>query len=205
MPLAALSAVLIVVALNMGDWHAFRDLRSYSIPYRTVLLATFVITVVFDLTLAVEIGLVLASLFFIYRVSELTRVEPIALDGAPPGIAAYKVFGSLFFGSVGKLEPLLDPVRTPARIVILEMHQVINIDNTGLETLQSLQRTLARRGGQLILCGLNRHPAAQVTRSGFADALGEPTWCPTSPRRCSARTRLPTKAHSRSLRADDGV
>ena len=137
-PLAALSAVLVVVAINMGDWHAFRDLRKYSIPYRAVLLATFVITVAFDLTLAVEIGLVLASLFFIYRVSDLTRVEAITLDGVPPGIAAFKVFGSLFFGSVGKLEPLLDPVRTPARIVILEMHQVISIDNTGLETLQSL-------------------------------------------------------------------
>jgi SulP family sulfate permease len=127
---------------------------------------------VFDLTLAVEIGLVLASLFFIYRVSELTQVEPVRLDGVPPAIAAYKVFGSLFFGSVGKLEPLLDPVRTPARIVILELHQVISIDNTGLETLQSLQRALARRGGQLILCGLNRHPAEQIGRSGFVAALG---------------------------------
>ncbi|MEO6566644.1 MAG: SulP family inorganic anion transporter [Casimicrobiaceae bacterium] len=172
-PLAALSAVLIMVALNMGDWHAFRDLARYSIPYRTVLLATFFITVVFDLTLAVEIGLVLASLFFIYRMSTLTQVEPIRLDGVPPAIAAYKVFGVLFFGSVGRLEPLLDPVRTPARIVILELHQVISIDNTGLETLQSLQRTLARRGGQLILCGLNRHPAAQVERSGFGRTLGE--------------------------------
>jgi SulP family sulfate permease len=171
-PLAALSAVLIVVAVNMGDWHAFRDFRKYSIPYRTVLLTTFVITVVFDLTLAVEIGLVLASLFFIYRVSELTKVDPISLDGVPPGIAAYKVFGSLFFGSVGKLEPLLDPVSTPARIVILEMHQVISIDNTGLETLQALARALAKRGGHLILCGLNRHPAAQVARSGFQEALG---------------------------------
>jgi SulP family sulfate permease len=74
-PIAALSAVVIVVALDMGDWRAFRDLRKYSIPYRTVLLATFVVTVVFDLTLAVEIGLVLASLFFIYRVSELTKVD----------------------------------------------------------------------------------------------------------------------------------
>jgi len=168
-PLAALSAVLIVVAINMGDWHAFRDLRKYSIPYRAVLLSTFVITVVFDLTLAVEIGLVLASLFFIYRVSDLTRVEAITLDGVPPGIAAFKVFGSLFFGSVGKLEPLLDPVRTPAHIVILEMHQVISIDNTGLETLQSLHRSLARRGGKLILCGLNRHPAEQVARAAFLD------------------------------------
>ena len=168
-PLAALSAVLIVVAITMADWHAFRDLRKYSIPYRAVLLSTFAITVVFDLTLAVEIGLVLASLFFIYRVSDLTRVEAVTLDGVPPAIAAFKVFGSLFFGSVGKLEPLLDPVRTPARIVILEMHQVISIDNTGLETLQSLQRSVARRGGRLILCGLNQHPAEQVSRAGFLD------------------------------------
>ncbi|MCC7040204.1 MAG: STAS domain-containing protein [Burkholderiales bacterium] len=171
-PLAALSAVLVVVSLNMGDWHAFRDLRKYSIAYRTVLLATFAVTVVFDLSLAVQIGLVLASLFFIYRISELTRVEPITLDGAPPGVAAYKVFGSLFFGSIGKLEPLLDPVLSPAQIMILEMHQVISIDNTGLETLQALQRTLAKRGGQLILCGLNRHPSEQVARSGFREELG---------------------------------
>ena len=171
-PLAALSAVLVVVAVNMGDWHAFRDLAKYSLPYRTVLLATFFITVAFDLSLAVEIGLALASLFFIYRISDLTRVENITLDGAPPGVAAFKVYGSLFFGSVGKLEPLLDPVVTPARIVILEMHQVISIDNTGLETLQTLARALARRGGQLILCGLNRNPADLIARSGFRDEIG---------------------------------
>jgi SulP family sulfate permease len=171
-PLAALSAILIVVAVYMGDWHAFRHLGRNSIPYRTVLLATFGITVVFDLSLAVEIGLVLASLFFIYRVSELTRVEPVRLDGVTPDIAAYKLFGSLFFGSVGKLEPLLDPLQTPASIVILEMHQVISVDNTGLETLHSLQITLKRRGGQLILCGLNRHPASQVERSGLVGEIG---------------------------------
>ncbi len=172
-PLAALSAVLIMVALNMGDWHAFRDLGRYSLFYRIVLLTTFFITVVFDLTLAVEIGLVLASLFFIYRMSELTQVEPIRLDGVPPAIAAYKVFGALFFGSVGRLEPLLDPVRAPASIIILEMHQMVSIDNTGLETLEALHRALAKRGGQLILCGLNRNPASQVERTGFAATLGE--------------------------------
>ncbi len=172
-PLAALSAVLVMVGVNMGDWRAFGTLRRYSVPYVTVLLATFVITVAFDLSLAVQIGLVLASLFFIYRISDLTRVEPITLDGAPPGVAAYKVFGSLFFGSIGKLEPLLDPVLSPARIMILEMHQVISVDNSGLEMLQSLQRTLDKRGGRLILCGLNRHPAEQIARSGFRTELGE--------------------------------
>jgi SulP family sulfate permease len=156
----------------MGDWHAFRELRRYSIPYRTVLIATFVITVVFDLTLAVQIGLVLASLFFIYRVSELTRVERIPLDGLPPDIGAHKVFGSLFFGSVGKLEPLLDPQATPERIVILELHQVISLDNTALDTLDALLRGLRARGGDLLLCGLNRHPAEQIARSLFGAELG---------------------------------
>ncbi len=172
-PLAALSAVLVVVALNMGDWKAFRELRRYSVQYRAILLTTFIVTVVFDLTLAVELGLVLASLFFIYRVSDLTRVEPLPLDGLPPTIAAYKLFGSLFFGAVGRLEPLQDAKASPARYVILEMHQVISVDTTGLETLEQVAKSLAKRGGQLILCGLTAQPASLVRRSGFEDALGE--------------------------------
>jgi SulP family sulfate permease len=172
-PLAALSAVLVVVALNMGDWRAFRELRRYSVQYRAILLTTFLVTVVFDLTLAVELGLVLASLFFIYRVSDLTRVEPLPLDGLPPTIAAYKLFGSLFFGAVGRLEPLQDARASPARYVVLEMHQVISVDTTGLETLEQVAKSLAKRGGQLILCGLTAQPASLVRRSGFQDALGE--------------------------------
>jgi SulP family sulfate permease len=171
-PLPALSAVLIVVALNMGDWKAFRELRRYSLAYRAILLSTFFVTVVFDLTLAVELGLVLASLFFIWRVSNLTRVEPLPLPGEPPGIAAWKLFGSLFFGSVGRVEPLLDAKVNPSRVTILEMHQVISLDTTGLETLQQLARTLERRGGGLVLCGLTPQPASLVARSGFRDELG---------------------------------
>jgi sulfate permease, SulP family len=123
-------------------------------------------------TVAVQIGLVLASLFFIYRVSELTQVERIALDGLPPEIGAHKVFGSLFFGSVAKLEPLLDARVTPERILILELHQVISLDNTALDTLDALLRALRARGGDLLLCGLNRHPAEQIARSTFGAALG---------------------------------
>ncbi len=168
-PLAALSAVLVVVAINMGDWKAFVELRRYSIPYRVVLLTTFVVTVAFDLSTAVELGLLLASLFFIYRVSDLTRVEAIATGN--PVIAAYGVFGALFFGSVAKLEPLLD-FGASTRIVVLDMHQVISLDNTALETLDSLRRALAERGGALLLCALNEHPDLQVRRSAFGQALG---------------------------------
>jgi SulP family sulfate permease len=169
-PLAALAAVLIVVAINMGDWKAFIDLRRYSIPYRVVLLTTFAVTVAFDLSTAVEIGLVLASLFFIYRVSDLTRVEAVTTGDTE--IAAFRIFGALFFGSVGKLEPLLDPGTTSARFVVLDMHQVISLDNSALETLEALRHVLAERNGLLVLCALNPHPQAQVGRSAFGQALG---------------------------------
>ena len=92
-PLPAPSAVLIVVALNMGDWKAFVELRCYSVPYRIVLLTTFAITVAFDLSTAVEIGLMLASLFFIYRISNLTRIDRLENDDSD--IAAFSVFGAL--------------------------------------------------------------------------------------------------------------
>jgi SulP family sulfate permease len=170
-PLAALSAVLIVVAFNMGDWQAFRDLRRYSIPYRIVLLTTFAVTVAFDLSTAVELGLVLASLFFIYRVSDLTRIEAVATGDMD--IAAFRVFGALFFGSVAKLEPLLDRASTPARFIVLDMHQVISLDNTALDTLGALRDTLAARGGALVLCALNAHPDVQVRRSVLLQAIGE--------------------------------
>ncbi|MBS0320064.1 MAG: STAS domain-containing protein [Proteobacteria bacterium] len=169
-PLPALSAVLIVVAINMGDWKAFAELRRYSIPYRVVLLATFAITVAFDLSTAVEIGLVLASLFFLYRVSDLTRVERVATGD--DRVAAFNVFGALFFGSVAKLEPLFDRNAVPETVVVLDMHQVISLDNTVLDTLDALRVDLGRRDGVLLLAGLNPHPAAQVARSEFGHALG---------------------------------
>jgi sulfate permease, SulP family len=184
-PLAALAAILLYVAFNMGEWNEFRRLRHFSMHYRIVMLSTFALTVIFDLTVAVEVGLVLASLLFIYRISDITRVEPISLprravgalerhDGvAEESIAAYKLFGSLFFGAVGKLESLLEHRREHLSVLVLEMHQVINLDTTGLDFLESLHRTLKEEGRHLILADLNFQPASLVHRSGFASTLGE--------------------------------
>ena len=110
-PLAALAAILLFVAWNMGEWREFARLRQFALTYRTILLSTFLLTVVFDLTVAVEVGMVLAALFFIYRISQLTRVEPVALADAPAGVEVYRLTGSLFFGAVSKLEWLTDPAR----------------------------------------------------------------------------------------------
>jgi SulP family sulfate permease len=182
-PLAALAAILLFVAFNMGDWGEFRRLRRFSFNYRAVMLSTFLLTVIFNVTVAVEVGLVLASLFFIYRISAITRIEPIPLeepgalerpDGARPGtIAAYKLFGSLFFGAVGKLESLLEQSPERLSVLILEMHQVINLDTTGLDFLQNLHRKLGDEHRHLVLAGLNEQPASIIRRSGFLAAMGE--------------------------------
>ncbi len=177
-PLAALAAILLWVAYSMGDWKAFSKLRQYSVFYRATLLSTFLLTVIFDLVVAIEVGLVLSSLFFIYRISSLTTVEEIVLpahvarhaDGHT--VAAYAIFGSLFFGSVSKLEQLLDPQQQLPDILILEMHQVINLDTTGLDALESLHKRLQKRSGRLILAGLNEQPLSLIGRSRFAEALG---------------------------------
>jgi len=184
-PLATLSAIVVVVSINMGEWHAFAwtDLTRYSNQYRVILLGTFFVTVVFDLTLAVELGMLLASLFFIYRMSDLTRIERIALEeyygvealsraDGTPRILAYRVFGSLFFGAANKLENLLLMQDGHPDAVILDMEKVINIDTTGLDILQTLHRNLGKRGAELILCDLNAQPASIVERSGFQEALG---------------------------------
>jgi len=179
-PLAALAAILLFVAWNMGEWREFARLRQFALTYRTILLTTFFLTVVFDLTVAVQVGMVLASLFFIYRISQLTRVEPIALaespQAAPAGVEAYKLTGSLFFGAVSKLETLTDPARFTGEaapsVVILDFSSLLSLDTTGLETLESLRKQLDRRNGALIVAGAREQPLSLLTRSGFIEHAG---------------------------------
>ena len=187
-PLATLSAIVMVVAINMGEWHHFRELRRFSYNYRIILLATFFVTVLFDLTIAVELGMVLASLFFIYRMSELTRVErrPLREEASEPRflypdgtmrVAAWQLFGSLFFGAVNKLEALLDPAAGHPEVVILDMTQLIQLDTTGLEGLDNLLDKLKKRVCTLLVCGLNSQPGSLLYRSGFIDHLGDDNVC----------------------------
>jgi SulP family sulfate permease len=178
MPLAVLAAILLFVAFNMGEWKAFAHLRHYTLSYRIVFMVSFLLTVILDLTVAIEVGLVLACLFFIHRVSALTRVEamrlPADLAQRPDGrrVRAYRIFGSLFFGSVTKLEQITQAEPAEGEIVVLEMHQVINLDTTGLDALQGLLRSLRRHGGRLILAEPTEQPLSLMRRSGLLDELG---------------------------------
>ena len=186
-PLAALAAILMFVAFNMGEWREFPKLRHFSLPYRITMVSTFLLTVIFDLTVAVEAGLVLACLFFIYRVSSLTHLEAVEPETLPAGthiplgVLAWRLSGSLFFGSVGKLEALLEfeDGAERVKVVVLDLHHVINVDTTGLETLDVLRRALVKRGVTLILCDLAAQPASLMKRGGFLTALGDKNVTPS--------------------------
>ncbi len=178
-PLAALAGILVFVAWNMGEWREFTRLKHFSLQYRTILVGTFALTVVFDLMVAVEVGLVLACVFFVYRMSTLFTVQPLPATQAPPGVAVFELFGALFFGAVGKIEAL--PAQLPAgtRCVVLEMHRLISIDTSGLDALEQLRRTLQRQGQALVLANVNPQPLSLMKRSGFEEHLGAEFIVPT--------------------------
>ena len=171
-PLPAMAGILLFVAWNMGEWREFARLRHFALPYRTILLGTFILTVVFDLTVAMEVGLVLACVFFIYRTSTLFRVEPVQFDQAPAGVATFELVGSLFFGAVSKIESLPERVPPGTRALVMDMHRMVLLDASGLHALQHLHGTLQGQGVILVLANLNEQPLSLIRRSGFEALLG---------------------------------
>jgi sulfate permease, SulP family len=178
-PLAALAGILMFVAWNMGEWREFARLKHFNLTYRTILVGTFLTTVVFDLTVAVELGLVLACVFFIWRMGTLFRIEPFEAQPLPPGVVAFELYGSLFFGAVGQVESL--PARIPdgTRAVVLEMHRLVLLDTSGLDALHQLHRTLKKRAIALVLAHVNEQPLSLIRRSGFEAELGAEQIVPT--------------------------
>ncbi len=174
-PLAALSAILLFVAWNMFEGHQFRRLRQFAPTYRTLMLTTFVLTVVFDLTVAVEVGLVLACLFFIWRMGRLfsaTPRPPSAEAPLPEGVAVIELYGALFFGAVGKIEALPEQLPAGTRALVLDMQRLVSMDTTGLDALEQLWRTLQRRPVALVLANVNPQPLSLMRRSGFEALIG---------------------------------
>jgi SulP family sulfate permease len=170
-PLAALSAILMFVAWNMGEWRQFVHLRQYRMPYRATLLAVFLLTVVVDLTAAVEVGLIAACLTFIYRISNLTRAEPVsaqdqpALMGLSDAVHAHRFHGALFFGAVKLVEAIEE--KLPTRALVLDLKNLIYIDSSGVDALLSLARTCHKKQLRLVLCGLAHQPLDIAQRSGL--------------------------------------
>jgi sulfate permease, SulP family len=162
-PLAVLSAILMFVAWNMGEWREFANLRQFRMPYRVTLLAVFVLTVVVDLTVAVEVGLIAACLTFIFRISSLSRAESI--DVAIPDVRAYRLNGALFFAAVALVEEIED--KLPSKAVVLDLSSLIYIDSSGADALQSLANTCAKKQVRLILSAISHQPLDILKRCGM--------------------------------------
>jgi SulP family sulfate permease len=173
-PLAALSGILLFVAFNMGEWREFARLKQFKASYRTILLGTFFLTVVFDLTVAIEIGLVLSCAFFIYRMGTLFQVQAVseAQHAIPVGVQAFELYGALFFGAVNKIEQVTDRLSRDTRVVVLDLQRLVQIDTSGLSALEQLHRSLVRKGQRLILCQANEQPLGLMRRAGFDAELG---------------------------------
>ena len=182
-PLPALASILMFVAWNMGEWHAFSDLKQFRAPYRITLLAVFLLTVMVDLTVAVEFGLFAACVTFIYRISNLSRVEQLspvdtqALIGQDGRISAYRFYGALFFGAVKLVEAIEDHL--PQKAVILDLKNIIYIDSSGADALMSLAHVCQKRQVRLVICGLNHQPMDIAKRTGLLGLIGkdcQPDW-----------------------------
>ena len=174
-PLASLAAILMYVAWNMGEWKKFFELGQFRLPYRLTMLSVFFLTVMLDLTVAVQVGLLLAFVTFIYRISSLSRCEA-ANNADFPGlqsqrgkIDAYRIYGAIFFGAVKLLETIEDDL--PSNTLILDLKNVIYIDSSGMDTILELERLCKTKGVKLIVCGLEHQPHGIAVRSGFLESL----------------------------------
>jgi sulfate permease, SulP family len=165
-PLAVLSAILMFVAWNMGEWREFVHLRQFRLPYRATLLAVFVLTVVVDLTVAVEVGLIAACLTFIFRISSLSRAE--AIDVAMSNVLAYRLNGALFFAAVALVEDIED--KLPSKAVVLDLSSLLYIDSSGADALQALARTCEKKQVRLIVCAVSHQPLDILRRCGLLTA-----------------------------------
>ena len=183
-PLCALAAILAIVCYNMSEWRNFLFLMKAPKSDVAVLLTTFVLTVVVDLTVAVEVGVVLAAFLFMRRMAEFTTVGSALEDAAdeesgarselvssmPKGVEVYRVSGPLFFGAADKLVETLAHIGSPPKVFILRLGAVPVMDATGMHALREFQRRCRRQGTSLLLCGLAPQPLSVLTH---AQVLGE--------------------------------
>jgi len=188
-PLAALAAVLLVVAWNMAEVEQFRNTLSAPWGDRIVLLATFFLTVLFDLTVAIQVGVVLAALVFMVRMADAvemrTEAEVPPDDEAageegfaqrahlPDGVEVYRIGGPLFFGVADRIGNLLDGLPQKPRVLILRMRQVPVIDASGVHALRSLAARCHRKGIALIISGLQAQPNRVIAGMRLEKAPGE--------------------------------
>ena len=189
-PLAVLAGILLVVAYNMGIWHEIPSLLKQTKTDVLVWIATFTLTVIADLTVAVEVGMVLAALLFIRRVANTTSIARVtgklidegrvhSLQGLtiPDYAAVYRIHGPFLFGATDKLDRITDHISGLPPIVIIHLRHVPAMDASGLQALEDLADQLTGSGRTLVLCGAREQPAHLMARAEFHRHVGEANIC----------------------------
>jgi SulP family sulfate permease len=185
-PMAVLAAILMVVAWNMGEWREIPELLKQSWTDRLVWLVTFVLTVVADLTVAVEAGMILAALLFIRRVAATTTVSRVTDDyieygrlhilqdkPIPEYVTIYRIHGPFLFGATDKLTRLIAHVPEMTPVVVLRLRNMTALDATGLKAIEDFADKLHEAGKTLLLCGALSQPAALMQQAEFHRHVGE--------------------------------
>lgn len=193
-PMACLAGVLIIVSYNMSEWRTFRSLMKNPKSDVSVLLVTFFLTVIFDLTIAIEIGLLIAMLLFMRRVAETTRVS-VATDvinlteenethqqqeeklAIPRGVEVYEIDGPFFFGVANKFDSIMMSMGDKPRVRVIRMRKVPFMDSTGLHNLESLLRLSRAEGIQVVLSGVNERVRHVLEKSKVDQKIGPENIC----------------------------
>jgi SulP family sulfate permease len=191
-PLPMLAGILMIVSYDMGEWREIPDVIRLGPAEAAVWGITFSLTVLADLTVAVEAGMILAALLYIRRVTSTTtvaRVTPeyiqhgrphsLQLHDVPAHVAIYRIHGPFLFGSTDKLLELERDLVTLPRIVILRLRNMTAIDATGLHALEHLASVLHGTGRFLLLCGMRDQPARMMARADFHERIGSENLLPS--------------------------
>ena len=193
-PMACLAGVLVVVSYNMSGWRTFKALLKNPKSDVTVLLITFFLTVIFDLTVAIGVGLLLACILFMRRVMETTEISVIKNEikvqdesgihsydeglTIPKGVEVYEINGPYFFGVATQFEELMDEFRDKSRVRIIRMRKVPFIDSTGIHNLANLCEMSSKRKITVVLSGVNPKVHSALQKANFYNIIGEENICP---------------------------
>jgi SulP family sulfate permease len=187
-PMTTLAAILLVVAYNMSEWHAFAHLLRTPKSDVAVLVTTFLLTVLIDLTVAIQVGVLLGAFLFIQRMSKETQInlvtetlkerdESEARDisnlAVPPNVQVFEIYGSLFFGAIERFKDAMRNVEKSPTVLILRMRNVVVIDASGLQVMEELLDSTRKNGIVLLLSGVSSQPLVAMRQSGFLKELGE--------------------------------
>ena len=191
-PMACLAGVLVIVSYGMCGWRSFLALMKNPKSDVTVLLITFFLTIIFDLTVAIEVGLIIACLLFMKRMSETTDVKVIMDEineesdivkgnlehlTIPQGVEVYEINGPYFFGAGNKFEEIMAAFGDRPKVRIIRMRKVPFVDSTGIHNLTNLCVMSKNEGIQVVLSGANDKVHSQLQKAKFYDILGEENIC----------------------------